>query len=402
MAGEVTVVEDLPPPGDLPVIPSPDRPETLTPPTQENGKTDLEAVPVSSPTDAQAPATSPLDPASTSEGGDSNPVEPQIHDMLVPYISTGTEFSRNILCQIQTEGYAVIPNLLTPEECDEQLSLLWSFVETVSPGVRRDDPASWYPSPPERQEDPWPQTWRPTSGNRHPHHHRPYCVAGRRCESSLGEHFDQKHETRGLACLQSVTALTDQEEGDGCFLCWPKSHLQHQRLTRDSWRGHMDWVPLTDAEIATLREAELSPLRLPVSRGSVILWRSDLAHSGARPLKPSDGFRAVSYVSMSPACLTPVSVLPQKLEAYRRTRTGDHAAWRENWHPDEVPRTERSRKSGVPVRPPSMSPPFFANGPPAVSWRQAELYGLVKYCETETERRGEKERAEAAGVVFKE
>ena len=45
-------------------------------------------------------------------------VEQLEHDALLPYISTSTPFARHVKEQIQTEGYVVIPNVLSREECE--------------------------------------------------------------------------------------------------------------------------------------------------------------------------------------------------------------------------------------------------------------------------------------------
>lgn len=52
-----------------------------------------------------------------------------------------------------------------------------------------------------------------------------------------GEHFDQRALDTGLHCIQSSTALLDQDDGDGCFLCWPGTHREHPKITKDIWRG---------------------------------------------------------------------------------------------------------------------------------------------------------------------
>ena len=47
---------------------------------------------------------------------------------------------------LKCEGYYHIPSVLTPEECNEAIGVLWDFVEDVSGGcVVRNDPLSWYP-----------------------------------------------------------------------------------------------------------------------------------------------------------------------------------------------------------------------------------------------------------------
>ncbi len=45
------------------------------------------------------------------------PQEQLEHDALLQYMSTSTPFARHVKDQIQIEGYVVIPNVLTREEC---------------------------------------------------------------------------------------------------------------------------------------------------------------------------------------------------------------------------------------------------------------------------------------------
>ena len=262
-----------------------------------------------------------------------------------------------------------------------ELSLLWDFIEATSPGVHRDEPNSWYPKPmsaslssSSNNYDPWPhsgwaflpdmcQSWqagwlfsslrekladrifeplygthelhsskegftfhRPTDTSRvtsngavHPllNRDRPR-VCGRVQFKARGEHFDQCASHTGLQCIQSSTALLDQDVNgaDGCFMCWPRSHEEHARITANIWRGRSDWVPLTDDELNGLEALGMAPRKVPVNAGDVILWRSDLVHCGVGPSVPREGFRAVSYTAMLPASMTPSDVLENKLVEY--------------------------------------------------------------------------------------
>lgn len=67
------------------------------------------------------------------------------------------------------------PRSLTPlRRCGgalpPQLERMWSFVTTVAPSVRRDEPATWYPSA-AGAPDPWPHSgWRSFSDMFQTHH----------------------------------------------------------------------------------------------------------------------------------------------------------------------------------------------------------------------------------------
>jgi hypothetical protein len=64
------------------------------------------------------------------------------HDSLLPYFSD-TEFARNVKEALVTDGYIVVPGVLTRDECATELARLWDFVELTAPGVLRHDPDSW-------------------------------------------------------------------------------------------------------------------------------------------------------------------------------------------------------------------------------------------------------------------
>uniref|UniRef100_A0A7S3WHZ1 Uncharacterized protein n=1 Tax=Emiliania huxleyi TaxID=2903 RepID=A0A7S3WHZ1_EMIHU len=341
-------------------------------------------------------------------------------DALLRHLCAGSEFGAAAREALQRDGYMVLRGVLSREECDAEVELLWRFVTTVSPAVVRDDPESWYP-PADGQPDPWPHSgWRsfadmfqhhgagwlfgslrerlaervfsrlfgttalhaskegftfrrPTAspaGRAHPAAGRPPPnVCGRPQPRSCGEHFDQGAAEAGLQFVQSATALTDQAAEDACFQCWPGSHALHPALVGGTWRGRSQWVPLTDADLAALRAAGLSPRRVPVSRGDVILWRSDLAHAAAPPAAECRTFRAVAYASMRPASMTPRRVARLKVEAYQTAATGDHNPSREHWHAPPAAASDGTPRFAH----------FFADGPPKLTARQAELCGLVAY-----------------------
>eukprot|EP00750_Incisomonas_marina_P013261 INCI17272.1.p1 GENE.INCI17272.1~~INCI17272.1.p1 ORF type:complete len:414 (+),score=53.27 INCI17272.1:94-1335(+) len=318
------------------------------------------------------------------------------HDNLKASLSTSTELGRSVLEAMETDGYLVLRSVLSREECDEQVERLWEFVEATSPGVRRDRPDTWYPdAAAEVPRDPWPHSgwgnlpdmcqsfqggWlfsdireklakrvfelmyntrelhsskegftfhRPTSTSslvsdparfRHPgiDRARPR-VCGRESHTN-GEHFDQRALDTGLQCIQSSTALLDQTQSDGCFLCWPGSHRLHPQITKDIWRGRSDWVPLTDEELVVLRDHGYEPRKVPVQAGDVILWRSDLCHCGVGPSTTNAAghsvssdpgvttFRAVSYTCMLPACLTDQGECPAPAQAIATIENPDKKA----------------------------------------------------------------------------
>lgn len=214
-------------------------------------------------------------------------------------------------------------------------------------------------------------------------------VCGKVQVKAMGEHFDQRASHTGLQCIQSSTALIDQDEDgtDGCFQCWPRSHKEHPQMTKNIWRGRSDWVPLTDEELICLERLGMSAKKIPVNAGDVILWRSDLVHCGVGPSSPRTGFRAVSYTAMLPAAMTPTKVLEGKLEEYMAMQTGDHRPNVKSQHFSAPKTEERKHQTGKESTEKGSSMnnaklargKYFPDGPPRLTMRQAKLYGLAPY-----------------------
>lgn len=305
----------------------------------------------------------------------------------------GTEFAQNILAELESSGFAVLRGILSAAEAASALDRMWSFVETVNPAVRRDDASSWYGS---GHTDPWPHTQRdmmqtyqagwvfgelrellakklfePLYGSRELHTSKDGFCFQRPTRKPLSrrsiDHFDQCARKQGLHCIQASVALLDQEPGDGCFSCWPGSHQHHQQLAKSPNR---DWYILTEEDKEFLKAAGRSSRRVPVAKGDVILWRSDLVHCGGDPLGLRPGFRAVVFVCMLPARLTPAALYQRKRQAYELLATGSHWPNKEDWF--TMPRRRF-------VRPNFEARPFFEGGPPPLSQRLQELYGLRAY-----------------------
>jgi len=246
-------------------------------------------------------------------------------------------------------------------------------------------------------------------------------VCGKPQKVSLGEHYDQSVASsyRGLCHIQASVAFLDQTEKDGCFVCWPGSHGKvHEAIVSDTYRGQKSkcWVPLTDAELNRLEnEYGLKRKFVRVNKGGVILWRSDLVHAAGRPVGSATNFRMVSYCGMMPISAIAAknsvedmeSLREQKLEAYLYSRTGDHRADHECWHPDwgerEMMNSSSSSSAAAITTRVRLIKTYYQllGGPPKLTWRQAELYGLVSYnLQSEREKEEEKERLERIGVRF--
>ena len=315
-------------------------------------------------------------------------------------------FAKSVLESMDREGYVILRGLFSAAEADEAAARQWDFVEKVNPTIRRRSPKTWRkPCGGGQKNDPWPMAQRdmfqlhqagwlfpdfkekfaervfaPLYGTNQLHTSKDGWTFQRPTDGDLdrspNDHFDQGHHALGLQCIQGSLALTDQDFNDGCFSCWPGSHKFREQLldTMPESRTQQDFIIMGDPQMRILREAGIESTRIPVRKGDVVLWRSDLLHCGAPPLGARPTFRQVLYVCCLPAALTPDEVYPQKLQAYRELQTGSHWPNREEWFkPNKrVHQLDKIR-------------PYFA-APLVLSTRQQQLHGLVRYPKTESTR----------------
>jgi len=189
-------------------------------------------------------------------------------------------------------------------------------------------------------------------------------------QRSPNDHFDQGSTMTGLQCIQGSVALTDQEVDDGCFLVWPGSHSLREEILAmlPPKKARQDFVMIGDRGMELLEERGISPKRVPMNRGDVVLWRSDVCHKGAPPRGIRQNYRAVIYVCCLPAACTAEGVYADKRKAYEELATGSHWPCREEW----FQLTERHRRQAARFRP-------FYRQLPQLSRRQEQLFGICRY-----------------------
>lgn len=317
-------------------------------------------------------------------------------DNLSSFLSS-SEAAQTITSQIHTEGYIVLRGIFSHKEVDNEYRRMWHWVQSVSPSIRRSEPLTWRRG----KGDAWPckqrdmmqlhqagwvfndlreamaeRVFEKIYGTKELHCSKDGFTLQRPTEKEVGQppndHYDQGFSLRGLQCIQGSVALTDQEHDDGCFVCWPGSHRLHDEIMdwRGPKRGREDFIIIDGREREWLQSQGYEPKRVPVNRGDVILWRSDLIHKGAPPIGRRDNFRAVVYICMLPAALTPEGAYKEKELAYEQLQTGSHWPNREEWF------QSKSQVAGL--------RPYFKK-PPQLSLRQQQLYGLVRYASSSLE-----------------
>lgn len=262
--------------------------------------------------------------------------------------------------QLDTQGYCVVRGVLKPEEIEPLKDQFWAWMEREGAGLCRSDTSTWKRAalPPHKLfglfkeggiahtrfmwslrlhegvrrvfSDLWhtddllvsydgatANLYKPESERREQSSPRPGAVH---------PHWDQDFDKRGLHCVQALVALTGSPDATyGGFSCWPRSHAIHLEYCQ---AGHAlckvpNWHMLTSKDKKLLQERGMNRVDVPYAAGDMVLWRSDLVHSGRAPSPDIDithaHLRMVAYVCMTPRssiCGDPEAMLAQKRCAF--------------------------------------------------------------------------------------
>ncbi|KAL7576630.1 hypothetical protein ACA910_005567 [Epithemia clementina (nom. ined.)] len=169
-----------------------------------------------------------------------------------------------------TPCVVVVPNVLSPAECQAAQDAIWDFLEDVTDTrVQRHNPSTWYPSTNSSSvmDDPWPTTFIRTNGNGGQDHYEEMDFI-----SSYGAGFvlgSTVHETlanRIYAPLWETTELHSSQEG----LLFARTRGPHNDKTFVS-----EPIPLVSASASSCND----PKPLSSSSSSVVIrsavWLSE-------------------------------------------------------------------------------------------------------------------------------
>ncbi len=54
---------------------------------------------------------------------------------------------------LESQGWAVVPDVLSPTECEQYVNGAWTWLESLETGIKRSDPTTW-------GDDRWPASFR--------------------------------------------------------------------------------------------------------------------------------------------------------------------------------------------------------------------------------------------------
>jgi len=261
---------------------------------------------------------------------------------------------------LKEQGYCVVPQVFSTEECKEYINLFWDWLVNLGSGIVKEDWSTWtsnkrplqdrgivkYPSLAHADfiwkcrthpniRSIFSQLWQDNDllvG---------FCRACILPPSSSGYysdtgtrnwdwfHTDQSSRRRGLHCVQGSMNLIDSEDNDGGFVVIPGSHLYHDEFFKIHDIGvSQDWYKYSKTDLEWFYKTKgLKIKKVNVPAGALILWDSRLIHCN-HPLNPrqldKNRYRMCIYVCYTPRSWATEEILKKKQEAFNDIKQTRH------------------------------------------------------------------------------
>lgn len=154
-------------------------------------------------------------------------------------------------------------------------------------------------------------------------------------------HTDQSFEKKGKHCIQGFINLYPVNEKDASLKFLEKSHKYHEEFNdihKPICDG--DWYKLKDKEVEFYKNKGCTDYAVKAGVGSLVLWDSRTIHQGkeAEKTRKEENFRIVVYVCMMPRHTSNIKALSKKMKAFKELRVTNH--WAND--PKLFPKTPRT------------------------------------------------------------
>ncbi len=277
---------------------------------------------------------------------------------------------------LDTYGIAIIPSILSLEECNQTINGMWNFLEHItsesSNPIKRNDETTWrnisllYPLHSMliqhysighaqfiwniRQNpkiiDIFSKLYNVTPEELlvsfdGASFHLPPETTNKGWYRKTWFHVDQSFTKKGLKCIQGWVNAFETNPGDATITILETSHKFHEEFASTfSISDKSDWYKFTETELQFYNDRNCIEQKISCPRGSLVLWDSRLVHCGTEPLKqrPERNFRCVIYVCYQPREYTDTKNLKKKQKAFNELRTTSHWSSKVILFP-KVPRT---------------------------------------------------------------
>jgi hypothetical protein len=170
--------------------------------------------------------------------------------------------------------------------------------------------------------------------------HLPPEITGRGWYHQEWFHTDQSNYNKNK-CIQGLINLYPVHEKDASLAILEGSHKYHQSFFEDcNVDEKNDWYRLENDQIDYFTNKGCSKYAVEADIGSMVLWNSKTMHQGKEPEKgrKESNFRMVIYVCMMPRMLATESVINKRIKAFEELRITNHWAIKPKLFP-KLPRT---------------------------------------------------------------
>lgn len=264
----------------------------------------------------------------------------------------------NVKVTLETFGVAIVPHVLTADECKSMSRRAWQTIRRVTKGVvTYDNPTRFFdllhPSHSTtlntgsfgqadyvwdivrqnvRVVEPFRRIWNveraedllvsfdgigfcpaPASTDRGYRHNHNWL------------HVDQRFSDPSFQCVQGWVTSEPVNPGDATLLVSETSHRRFADFAErfDLQTYKKDWFKLLNQDQVDFYKG--LPLRAIVCpAGSLVLWDSRTLHQGLEATRESLQFRSIAYVCYTPRSLATPKDLKKKQQAFRDGRTTTH------------------------------------------------------------------------------
>ena len=250
------------------------------------------------------------------------------------------------LRELEEHGVAVVPGVMTPDECDQQVTLLHQWLAKFHPNHPSNINSIIHKYKIGHCETTWACRLKaksvfsqifgteklltstdglalalpPELGDAH-------FKFAQNWDSFAGLHLDQGPRRKGFHAYQGALYLEEAEWEDYCFKVLRDSHKHHDEFfTHFEPGAKSEFRKLTNKEVEWYESKGCQVKRVAVPKGGMVFWDSRTVHAGAPPVvkRKNPRWRYVVFVCMAPAKWATGEDYVEKRKGYENMRTSNH------------------------------------------------------------------------------
>jgi hypothetical protein len=276
------------------------------------------------------------------------------------YIVNGEPTKEKINEILDAYGVAIIPNVLTLEECEKGIVGMWEYLEGLGLGIDRNLPETYvnfYKLMPShgmliqhwsigQAEFAWLVRQHPkivgiyaqlynvnsedliVSMDGASLHFPPEITKRGAQKRPVTYHSEQSFMRPDRDTIQAWVNFFDTNSGDATLAFWEASHQYHATFREQfpEIGGKKNWYQFKDPVHLAFYQARCQEKRVVCPKGSLVLWDSRTIHTGiaSQPNRVLPNYRAVVYVCYQPRSFATAKQLEKKQKAYENLRLTSH------------------------------------------------------------------------------